>query len=106
LRSVSRYFEQRTLSDKGIHTMFSGKGDFSLATLALVLTSVKQLYDLHAFGFSAANRQVLFYVPLSLMAMLCMSLLVRWLRRKEDYQRGLLADAIALVTDREGNNRT
>jgi len=105
LQSVARYFDQRLLSDRGVHTFF-GKGETSLATVALVLTSVKQLYDLHVFGFSAASRQVLFYVPVSLIAVLLMSLLVRWIRKKEDYQRGLLSDAIAMVTDREGKPTT
>jgi hypothetical protein len=100
LQSVARYFDQRMLSDWGVHTFF-GKGETSLATVALVLTSVKQLYDLHVIGTSVASREILFSVPLSLLGLLVMSLFVRSIRKKEDYQRGLLADAIAMVTERE-----
>lgn len=100
LQSVARYFEQRLFSDRGVHTFF-GKGETSLATVALILTSVKQLYDLHVIGTSVASREILLSVPLSLLGLVAMSLFVRSIRKKEDYQRGLLADAIAMVTERE-----
>ncbi|UPG92805.1 hypothetical protein [Luteibacter aegosomatissinici] len=101
LQSVARYFDQRLLSDRGVHTFFFGKGEVSLATIAVVLTSVKTLSDLHVIGVSPASRQILLSVPLSLLGLLVMSLFVRWIRKREDYQRGLLADAIAMVTERD-----
>lgn len=101
LNSVSRYFQQRHLSDMGIHISFLGRGELTLATVALVVTSVKQLYDLHAFGTSKSNDLVSL-VWLAIGILLYISVLMRWFSRKEDYQRGLLTDAIAMATEREG----
>lgn len=101
LHSVSRYFQQRPLSGRSVHLSFLGKGELTLATVALVLTSVKQLYDLHAFGMSA-NGDLVFLVWLSLLALIYVSVLMRWFARKEDYQKGLLIDAIAMLTERDG----
>jgi len=102
LQSVSRYFEQRPLSGRGVHMAFVGKSELTFATFAVVLTVIKQLYDMHAFGLQASNGDVLFFVWTSLMTLLYISVMVRWFRKKEDYQRGLLMDAIALLTNRDG----
>lgn len=105
LHSVSRYFEHRHLSGMGVHVSFIGWSGLSLSTVALVVPSVKQLYDLHAFGTSK-NNDLVSLVWVAIAVLLCISVLMRWFSRKEDYQRALLTDAIAMATEREGKAAT
>ncbi|UPG87582.1 hypothetical protein L2Y94_09590 [Luteibacter aegosomatis] len=100
LHSVSRYFEHRHLSGMGIHVSFIGWSGLTLPTVALVVTSVKQLSDLHAFGVGK-NGDLVSVVWLAIGLLVFISVMMRWFSRKEEYQRGLLADAIAMATERE-----
>lgn len=70
----------------------------SLASAALVLAMVEQLYDMHAFALP--NSDFLLFVWLCLFMLIYIGIVVWWFRSKEDYQRAILADAIVLATSR------